>query len=51
VTDSLITLAGAVTGRDYRVDGLTTERMGLTGLHGAALADFLSDGVAKAMAR
>lgn len=51
VTDSLITLAGAVTGRDYRVDGLTTERMGLTGLDGAALADFLSDGVAKAMAR
>lgn len=43
--DSLITLGGALTGRDYRSEGLTLERLGVAGLGPEALSAYLRDGL------
>lgn len=42
--DSLITLGGALTGRDYRSEGLTLERLGLAGLGSETLSAYLREG-------
>lgn len=51
VIDSLVTLAGAATGRDYRSTGLSIERMGLAGLGSASLPRFLESGPVEVPAR
>jgi opine dehydrogenase len=44
--DGLITLGGALTGRDYRAEGLTLERLGLAGRGPDELPAYLRDGLA-----
>ncbi len=44
--DALITLGGALTGRDYRAEGLTLERLGLAGKEPEELSIYLRDGLA-----
>lgn len=44
VMDSLITIGGALTGRDYRVQGLTPAAMGINVMDLTALIRFLEDG-------
>ncbi|RTL65236.1 MAG: NAD/NADP octopine/nopaline dehydrogenase [Pseudonocardiaceae bacterium] len=51
VIDSLITIGGAVTGRNYRADGLTSSAMGVEGLDRAGLEAFLTDGPWEAVTR
>jgi opine dehydrogenase len=43
--DALIAVGGALTGRDYRTDGLTLERLGLAGLGLDELPEYLFDGL------
>ncbi len=50
VVDALITLGSALNGRDYRVEGLTLERLGLAGRRPEELADYLREGIAGAPA-
>jgi opine dehydrogenase len=51
VMDALITLGSALTGRDYRTDGLTLERLGLAGKRSEELAGYLRDGIGGAEGR
>jgi hypothetical protein len=44
--DALITMGGALTGRDYQAEGLTLERLGLDALGPDDLGAYLYDGPA-----
>jgi opine dehydrogenase len=44
VIDALITLASVVSGTDYRKEGLTVEKMGLTGVDAKNLGKVLDKG-------
>ena len=44
VMDALITLASVALGIDFRVEGLTLEKMGLAGVAPADLQRILTDG-------
>jgi opine dehydrogenase len=44
VIDALITLASVATGTDYRSEGLTLEKMGLSGVQPENLPRILRDG-------
>lgn len=43
--DALITVGGALTGRDYRSEGLTLERLGLADVRPEGLGAYLRDGL------
>ena len=43
--DALIAVGGALTGRDYRTEGLTLDRLGLAGLGSDELPAYLFDGL------
>jgi opine dehydrogenase len=43
--DALIALGGALTGRDYRTEGLTLERLGLAGRGPGELGAYLREGL------
>jgi opine dehydrogenase len=43
--DALITLGGALNGRDYRAEGLTLDRLGLANLDAADLDTYLREGI------
>jgi opine dehydrogenase len=43
--DALITLGGALAGRDYRAEGLTLERLGLAGRGSEELSNYLQEGL------
>jgi opine dehydrogenase len=43
--DALIVLGGALNGRDYRVEGLTLERLGLADVRPQGLVAYLRDGI------
>jgi opine dehydrogenase len=43
--DALITIGGALTGRDYRAEGLTLDRLGLSGKEPEELSAYLRDGL------
>jgi opine dehydrogenase len=43
--DALIVLGGTLNDRDYRVEGLTLERLGLVGVDPADLEAYLHDGI------
>ena len=43
--DALITIGGALTGRDYRSAGLTLKRLGLAEVPTEALGAYLYDGL------
>jgi opine dehydrogenase len=44
--DALITVGSVLTGRDYRSEGLTLERLGLVGKRLDELPDYLREGIA-----
>jgi opine dehydrogenase len=44
--DALITVGSVLTGRDYRSEGLTLERLGLAGKRLDGLSDYLREGIA-----
>jgi opine dehydrogenase len=44
--DALITVGTALTGRDYRSEGLTLSRLGLVGLSGEEVPTYLREGIA-----
>jgi opine dehydrogenase len=44
--DALIVIGGVLNGRDYRAEGLTLERLGLSGVAPEDLEAYLRDGIA-----